>query len=90
MRARVLLDAGRDSDAVEPLMLRTLAAWERIQSPWMLLFVATLLGRVALETGRRRDEARERLARYYAAFDEGFETERLRDARAMLERLAPA
>ena len=45
-------------------------------------------GGVALETGKRRDEARERLARLYAAFDEGFETERLRDAHAMLDRLA--
>jgi len=61
--------------------------WERTQSPWMLLSVATLLGRVALETGERRDEARERLAQLYAGFDEGFGTERLREARATLERL---
>ena len=90
VRARVLLDAGRHLDEVESLLLRALALWERSQSPWMLLLVATLLGRVALDTGKRRDEARERLALLYAGFDEGFETERLRDARAMLDRLTRA
>jgi TOMM system kinase/cyclase fusion protein len=90
LRARVLLDAGRHVDEVESLLLRGLSLWERNQSPWMLLLVATLLGRVALETGERRNEARERLAALYAGFDEGFETERLRDARVMLDRLGAA
>jgi class 3 adenylate cyclase len=90
MRARVLLDAGGDPGEVESLLLHALALWERAQSPWMLLSVATLLGRLALETGKRGDEARERLARLYAGFDEGFGTERLRDARAMLDLLTPA
>jgi hypothetical protein len=90
MRARILLDAGGPFDAVESLLRRALAFGEQIQSPWMLLVVATLLGRVALETGERRDEARARLARLYAGFDEGFETERLRDARAMMDQLTSA
>jgi class 3 adenylate cyclase/tetratricopeptide (TPR) repeat protein len=90
MRARVLLNAHGDPDEVQSLLLRAVALWEQTQSPWMLLSAATLLGRVALETGKRRDEARERLARLYAAFDEGFDTERLRDARAMLDRLTGA
>jgi hypothetical protein len=88
MRARVLLDARGDADEVQSLLLRAVALWERAQSPWMLLSAATLLGRVALATGNRRDEARERLARLVAAFDEGFTTERVRDAHAMLDRLA--
>src|SRR5262249_53991362 len=90
IRARVLLDAGRHFDEVEFLLLRAFALWEQNQSPWMLVLVATLLGRVALETRERRVEARERLALLYAGFDEGFETERLGDARAMLDRLTRA
>jgi TOMM system kinase/cyclase fusion protein len=88
IRAQVLLSAGRPLEEVEPLLLHALALLERYQCPWMLLLVATLLGRVAVKTGRRRDEARERLALLYAGFDEGFETERLCDARAMLAQLA--
>jgi len=34
-----------------------------------------------------RDEARDRLATVYAGFEEGFDTERLCDARVMLGRL---
>jgi tetratricopeptide (TPR) repeat protein len=88
MRARVLLDARGDADEVQSLLLRAVAVWERTRSPWMLLSAATLLGRLALETGKRRDEARERLARLVAVFTEGFATERLRDAHAVLDRLA--
>ncbi len=88
MRARVLLDAGGDVDEVESLLRRAGALWEQTQSPWMLLSTVTLLGRVALVSGGRRDEVRESLARLYAGFEEGFDTERLRDARAMLDRLA--
>ena len=87
-RARILLDARGHLDEVESLLLRALALWEGIRSPWMLLSTATLLGRLAVDTGERRDEARERLALLYEGFDEGFETERLRDARAVMERLA--
>jgi hypothetical protein len=54
----------------------------------MLLLVAMLLGQITLETGAARSEARERLAALYAGFDEGFETERLREARIMLDRLS--
>jgi len=88
MRGRIVLDAGGDPDEVESLLVAALALWKRNQSPWMLLSTATLLGRLALETGKQRDEARDRLAALYAGFDEGFATERLRDARAVLELLA--
>jgi hypothetical protein len=87
-RARILLDAGGDRDEIESLLLAALTLWGRNQAPWMLLAAAILLARLALETGTRCAEARDRLAQLYAGFDEGFATERLRDARAVLELLA--
>ena len=74
-------------DEIESRLLRALSLWERNQAPWMLLLVALLLARVALDTDQRRDEARDRLATVYAGFEEGFDTERLCDARVMLGRL---
>jgi hypothetical protein len=90
IRARMALDVGRDLDEADARLRHALGLCEQSRSPWMALAVATLLGRVALEIGEGRDEARERLARLYAGFDEGFGTEPLREARAMLDRLAAA
>lgn len=87
LRGRILLESGGDLDEAEAFLLRGLALWERNQSPWMLLNAATLLGRLALERAKGAEEARARLERIYTAFDEGFETARLRDARRIMEQL---
>jgi tetratricopeptide (TPR) repeat protein len=91
-RARIMLleGAGGDFDEIESLLLRSHQLWQRNQSPWYSILTATLLGRVALDTGKRAVSARERLAEVYAGFSEGFESERLRDARAVMDRLANA
>jgi predicted ATPase len=46
-----------------------------------------LLGRLALATGKGKAEAHDRLAHIYADFDEGFETERLQEARRVMDLL---
>ncbi|MFZ2061891.1 MAG: hypothetical protein WAU82_12825, partial [Candidatus Binatus sp.] len=50
------------------------------------LRAATSLARLLLKTGRR-DEARAALAPAYAEFTEGFETNDLREAKALIEEL---
>jgi tetratricopeptide (TPR) repeat protein len=91
-RARIMMleAAGEDSDEIESLLLRSHQLWQRNQSPWYSILTATLLGRVALETGTRRAEAHERLSRLYAGFSEGFESRPMRGAQDMLDRLASA
>ena len=64
MRARVLLDAGGHLDEVRiPDAARRSRSGSETSPRGCCCSSATLLGRVALETGKRRDEARERLAR---------------------------
>src|SRR5262249_16655018 len=53
------------------------------------LRAATSLGRLLQRQGER-EEARRLLAEVYAWFTEGFDTADLRDARALLDALAPA
>jgi len=86
-RGQILLESGGDLDQAEAVLLRAHDLWERKQSPWMLIRVATLLGRVALARGTGAVEAHERLARVYAGFDEGFETPRFQEARHVLDLL---
>ncbi len=86
VRGQISFQSGR-LDEAEAALLRAAALWEGRQSPWELLRVATLLGRLALETGQHKEAARARLAQVYASFDEGFETERLQEARRVMDLL---
>jgi hypothetical protein len=83
-RARLLLAQEGDPEEVERLLLEAFAGWGRSEAPWLRLESAVLLARVAARTGRRV-EAHERLAGVLAGFKEGFETRRLREARALLD-----
>ena len=87
MRGQILLDSGGDLGAAEAALRRAYVLWERNQSPWMLIRAATLLARLSVATGTGKAEASERLARLYAGFDEGFETERLHEARRVMDLL---
>ena len=87
VRGQILFQSGCFDEA-EAALLRSAALWERRQSPWELLRVATLLGRLALATGKGTVEAHDRLAHIYADFDEGFETERLQEARRVMDLLS--
>jgi class 3 adenylate cyclase/tetratricopeptide (TPR) repeat protein len=87
-RAEILIASGEGTDAeIEALLLNSIELWHVYRSPWMELRSVLSLARLQLRTGRKA-EARERLAALYARFTEGFETERLRDARKLLEELA--
>jgi TOMM system kinase/cyclase fusion protein len=89
IRARILLQSSSGTHAeAERLLLESLDGFERLQSPWWALEPALLLARIALQTGNKIDEARARLVQQYAAFTEGFETARLREARALIDQLA--
>ncbi len=89
IRARMLLASRSGSHAqAERLLLESLDGWTRSRSPWMAVESAILLGRIALETRGETAQARARLVEIYAAFTEGFETPRLREARALIEELA--
>ena len=86
-RAHILLaSAGAGSEEVERLLLEGFELWGLSHAPWMQLGCAILLGRLAPATGRTA-EAGDRLAGIYGAFSEGFETGRLREARALLKEL---
>jgi predicted ATPase len=87
-RARFELESGCGSRAhAKRLLLEAFDGWTRSGAPWMALEAATLLGRLALETGEDVAAARSRLVSLYAGFGEGFETPRLREARALIDRL---
>jgi tetratricopeptide (TPR) repeat protein len=86
VRGQILLESG-ELDEADAVLQRAAALFERRQSRWLLLHVATLLGRIALLTGKGKAEAHGRLATLYASFDEGLETERLQGARRVMDLL---
>lgn len=86
IQAEVLLDAG-DHEQAEPLLLR---AVEAARSTGLLLDelrASIILARLSAGTGKQA-EARARLASVYERVTEGFDTKRIRDAKALLEELA--
>ncbi len=89
LRGELLIAESGDPREAERLLLESLAGWHKaFRSPWMELRSALGLGEVARRTGETAP-ARARLEKLVAGFSEGFETKRLREARAMIERLAP-
>jgi hypothetical protein len=89
LRGELLIVEHGDPREAERLLLESLEGWhDTFRSPWMELRSALRLGEVASRTGNAAP-ARARLEKLVAGFSEGFETKRLREARAMIGRLAP-
>ncbi len=88
LRAEILLD--QDGDALEEaqaLLGRALEIARRQQAKSHELRAATSLGRLLRDQGQR-DDARALLAPIYSWFTEGFDTQDLKDAKALLDELA--
>jgi predicted ATPase len=88
LRAEILLDqdaAGRLEEA-KYLLRRALEIARAQEAKWFELRAATSLARLLRDQGRR-DEARALLAPVYDWFTEGFDTQDLKDAKALLAEL---
>ncbi len=88
LQAEILLDQdGGTLEEAESLLRRALEIAREQASKWFELRAATRLARLWHSQGRR-DEARVLLQPIYAWFIEGFDTQDLKDAKALLEELA--
>jgi predicted ATPase len=88
MRAELLLHAhGPKDEAVEASLSQSLAVAQQQDARGWELRAGTSLARLWLDHGRR-DAARNLLAPIYGWFTEGFDTADLKEAKALLDRLA--
>jgi predicted ATPase len=88
LQAEILLDQdGGALEEAEGLLLRALEIAREQASKWFELRAATSLARLWHSQGRR-DEARALLQPVYDWFTEGFDTQDLKDAKALLKELA--
>ena len=83
-----LLNATGDQVAAEHGYHQALSVARRQSARILELRAATSLARLWRDQGKR-DEARELLAPVYGWFTEGFDTRDLKEARALLDELAP-
>jgi class 3 adenylate cyclase/tetratricopeptide (TPR) repeat protein len=83
-----LLTAKGDPSAVEPHYRKAIAVAERQSAKLFQLRASTSLARVWRDQGKRT-EAHDLLGPIYYWFTEGFDAPDLRDAKALLEQLAP-
>jgi adenylate cyclase len=87
LRAEILLDqAGGMQEEGEDLLRRALEIAREQEAKFPELRAATSLARLLRDQGRR-DEARALLRPVYAWFTEGFDTQDLKDAKALLDEL---
>ncbi len=86
LRAEILLDQGGPPEEAEDLLRRALEIARAQEAKWFELRAATSLARLRRDQGRR-DEARALLQPVYDWFTEGFDTQDLQDAKALLEEL---
>jgi class 3 adenylate cyclase/tetratricopeptide (TPR) repeat protein len=84
----LLKDPARFTEA-EQLFRSAIQIERRCGAKWSELHSTTTLARLLRDTGRR-DEAHSMLAEIYNWFTEGFDTADLKDAKALLEELAPS
>ena len=85
LKGELLLSLSTDHQAeAEGCLRQALAVASRQQAKMLELRVATRLGRLWQQQGKRA-EARELLASIYGWFTEGFDTADLQEARALLE-----
>ena len=86
LRGKILLQQGSAEEG-EPCLRRALEIARRQEAKSFELEAATSLSRLLLDRGRR-DEARALLQPVYDWFTEGFDTQCLKDAEALLRELA--
>jgi adenylate cyclase len=86
LRAEILLDQGGPPEEAEDLLRRALEIARAQEARWYELRAATSLARVLRDRGRR-DEARALLQPLYDWFTQGFDTQDLREAKALLDEL---
>jgi len=87
LHAETLLDLGRDADEAEAILRRALELARRQEEKTYELRAATSLARLWQRQGKST-EANELLQPVYDWFTEGFDTQDLKDAKALLEELA--
>ena len=81
-------DQRKKAAEAEACFLRAVDIARRQEAKSLELQAVLKLGRLWQQQGRR-DEARELLAEAYGWFTEGFDTADLKEAKALLEELAP-
>jgi predicted ATPase len=84
LKGELLLLAGAPESDVEKSLREAIAIAQRQEAKSWELRAATSLARLLRRQGRR-DEARKTLSEIYNWFTEGFDTEDLKDAKALLE-----
>ena len=87
LRATILLRTDGDLAEAERLLLESIDGWRSVESPWMEVRSACLLGEVALRT-RARESARTRLAALLASIHEGAGAARMLRARELVAKLS--